>query len=97
MTVRTFVSTVLALLCFAVVGPSAQQQPQGAEAARTAFAVPTTVRVVRDVVYRCANAPVALKAIEAPNTHAFWDATRYFPETIKRATEFLRAHLNTVR
>lgn len=51
MTVRTFVLTVLAVLCYTTVGTSAQHPPQGADAARNAFPVPATVRVVHDVVY----------------------------------------------
>ena len=44
-------------------------------------------------LYRRAGATVVLKPIEAPNTHAFWNETRYFPETMHQAVGFLREHL----
>ena len=59
--------------------------------------VPFGQSVEIEGLYRRVGAHVALVTIDAPNTHAFWNATRYFPETINLATEFLRAHLNTVR
>ena len=45
-------------------------------------------------LYQRVNVPVTLKVIEAPNTHDFWNETRYFPETIRLAVEFLHKHLN---
>ena len=44
-------------------------------------------------LYRRAGATVVLKPIEAPNSHAFWNETRYFPETMHQAVGFLREHL----
>jgi hypothetical protein len=39
-------------------------------------------------LYRSVRASAAVKAIEAPNTHAFWNETGYFPETMKQAVEY---------
>ena len=50
MNLRTCISA-LALLACVVARPSAQQPPRGLEAARNAFPVPTTVQIVRDIVY----------------------------------------------
>jgi len=44
-------------------------------------------------LYRRAGASVTLRAIEAPNSHAFWNETRYFPETMGLAVEFFRRTL----
>jgi acetyl esterase/lipase len=44
--------------------------------------------------YRRAGAQVTLIKIDAPETHAFWNQTAYFPQTITRASEFLRRHLD---
>ena len=49
MSLRTCISALAVLACV-VARPSAQQ-PRGLEAARNAFPVPTTVQVVRDIVY----------------------------------------------
>jgi acetyl esterase/lipase len=55
--------------------------------------VPFAQSVEIEGLYRRANAPVVLRAIEAPDSHAFWNETRYFPETIGQAAEFFRRHL----
>jgi dienelactone hydrolase len=49
--------------------------------------------VEMEQAYRRAGAPVALKVIEAPGSHAFWTDTRYFPEARWQAVEFFRRHL----
>ena len=48
-------------------------------------------------LYRRAGTTVVLGPVEAPNTHAFWNETRYFPETMRQAVEFLNANIRTAR
>lgn len=55
--------------------------------------VPYEMSVEIEQLYRQAHVPVVLKAMDAPNTHAFWNQTKYFPETMQLAVEFLRRHL----
>jgi acetyl esterase/lipase len=59
--------------------------------------VPFEQSVEIERLYRSVGAPAVLKAIDAPRTHAFWNDTRYFPETIKHAIEFFRKHLTSAR
>ena len=44
-------------------------------------------------LYRGVAVPVSLETIDAPQTHAFWNQTKYFPETMRLAVDFLRRHL----
>ena len=60
---------------------------------RTDPVVPFGQSVEIEGLYRRASALVSLKAIEAPNTHAFWNETRYFPEVLRLAVDFFRANL----
>jgi acetyl esterase/lipase len=55
--------------------------------------VPFVQSVEIEELYRRANARVLLKAIEAPNTHAFWNEARHFPEMLRLAVEFFRSNL----
>ena len=55
--------------------------------------VPFGQSVEIEGLYRRAGALVSLKSIEAPNTHAFWNETRYFPEVLRLAVDFFRANL----
>jgi acetyl esterase/lipase len=59
--------------------------------------VPFAQSVEIEGLYQRRGATVALKEIEAPKIHAFWNETRYFPETMKHATEFFRKHLTSTR
>ena len=43
------------------------------------------------------GATVVLTRIDAPNTHAFWNQTAYFPDVMKRAADFFHSHLTTAR
>jgi pectinesterase len=43
--------------------------------------------------YRRAGAIVTLIKVDAPKTHGFWLQTAYFPDTIKRASDFMRTRL----
>jgi acetyl esterase/lipase len=60
---------------------------------RTDPVVPYAMSVEIEQRYRRAGATATLKTIDAPDTHAFWNQTTYFPETIRLAVDFLRAHL----
>jgi acetyl esterase/lipase len=62
---------------------------------RTDPVVPFAQSAEIEELYRRASAAVSLKEINAPATHAFWNETRYFAETMKLAVEFFR--LNLVR
>jgi pectinesterase len=64
---------------------------------RTDPVVPFSQSVEIEGLYRRAGASVVLKHVAAPNTHAFWNETRYFPETMSQAVEFLRANLRALR
>jgi alpha-beta hydrolase superfamily lysophospholipase len=64
---------------------------------RTDPVVPFAQSVEIEGLYQRVGAPVALKAIDAPNSHAFWNDTRYFPETMKQAVDFLGKHLTSTR
>ena len=46
-------------------------------------------------LYEQAGAPVSLKIIDALDVHAFWNQTRFFPETLAHTVEFLRKYLAT--
>jgi len=60
---------------------------------RTDPVVPFAQSVEIDSLYRRAGAISVLKEIDAPQTHAFWNNARYFPETMSEAVAFLRTHL----
>jgi acetyl esterase/lipase len=60
---------------------------------RTDPVVPFAQSAEIEELYRRASAAVSLKEINAPATHAFWNETRYFPETMKQAVEFFRLNL----
>jgi len=60
---------------------------------RTDPTVPFEQSVEIDALYRRAGATSVLKEIDAPETHAFWNDARYFPETIREAVSFFRKHL----
>jgi len=60
---------------------------------RTDPVVPFELSLRMEALYRSAGASVTLTPVDAPNTHAFWNETRYFPEAMDRAVAFLRAHL----
>ena len=64
---------------------------------RTDPVVPFSQSVEIADLYRRAGANVVLHPIEAPNSHAFWNEARYFPETMKKAVEFLQANLKGAR
>jgi acetyl esterase/lipase len=55
--------------------------------------VPYAMSVEIHELYRRAGAPVSFETIEAPQTHAFWNQTKYFPDTMRLAVAFLRRHL----
>ena len=44
-------------------------------------------------LYQRAGVPVSFETIDAPETHAFWNQTKYFPETMRLAVDFFRQHL----
>jgi dienelactone hydrolase len=60
---------------------------------RTDPVVPYAMSTEIEERYRRAGATAVLKTIDAPNTHAFWNQTQYFPETMRLAVNFLRTHL----
>jgi acetyl esterase/lipase len=60
---------------------------------RTDPAVPFEQSVEIDSLYRRAGAPSVLKEIDAPQTHAFWNDARYFPEALSESVAFFRQHL----
>ena len=55
--------------------------------------VPFELSVEMEARYRSAGAQVTLTKVDAPNTHGFWLQTPYFPDTIKRTSDFFRSHL----
>jgi acetyl esterase/lipase len=55
--------------------------------------VPYGMSVEIEQRYRQVHVPVVLTAIDAPKTHAFWNQTKYFPETMQLAVAFLRRQL----
>jgi len=55
--------------------------------------VPYAMSVEIHRLYRGAGVPVSLETIDAPQTHAFWNQTKYFPETTRLAVDFFRLHL----
>jgi len=55
--------------------------------------VPFELSVEMEARYRRAGAHVTLTKVDAPNTHGFWLQTPYFPDTIKRSSDFFRSHL----
>jgi acetyl esterase/lipase len=55
--------------------------------------VPFALSVEIEARYRSAGATVTLTKIDAPMTHGFWLQTKYFPNTITRASQFLRTNL----
>jgi arylsulfatase A len=60
---------------------------------RTDPVVPFAQSVEIEELYRRAGASAALRPIDAPQTHAFWNDARYFPENIKEAIQFFQEHL----
>ena len=60
---------------------------------RTDPVVPYAMSTEIEARYRRAGATATLKTIDAPDTHAFWNQTKYFPETMRLAVDFFRTHL----
>lgn len=60
---------------------------------RTDPLVPFAQSVEIDALYRRVGALSVLKDVDAPQSHAFWNDARYFPETMSEAVEFFRRHL----
>jgi fermentation-respiration switch protein FrsA (DUF1100 family) len=60
---------------------------------RTDPVVPYAMSTEIEERYRRAGATAVLKTVDAPNTHAFWNQTKYFPETMRLAVDFFRTHL----
>jgi len=59
--------------------------------------VPYAMSVEIHRLYRGVSVPVSLETIDAPDTHAFWNQTKYFPETMRMAVDFFRLHLKRAR
>jgi pectinesterase len=55
--------------------------------------VPYAMSVDIHRLYQSTGVPVSLETIEAPQTHAFWNQSKYFPDTMRLAVAFLRRHL----
>ena len=55
--------------------------------------VPYAMSVEIHRLYQGAGVPVSLETIDAPQTHAFWNQTKYFPESMRLAVDFFGRHL----
>jgi len=64
---------------------------------RTDPVVPFAQSVEMEAAYRRAGVIVELKAVDAPGTHAFWNETRYFRDTMSQSIDFFRRHLTVFR
>lgn len=60
---------------------------------RTDPVVPFAQSVEIDGLYRRAGAISVLKEVNAPETHAFWNDARHFPDTMREAVGFFRKYL----
>ncbi len=72
---------------------SSQSAPLLLLHSRTDPVVPFAQSVEIDALYRRVGASSVLKEIDAPQTHAFWNDARYFPQAISEAVGFFRTHL----
>jgi acetyl esterase/lipase len=57
---------------------------------RTDPLVPFDQSVEMERLYRRAGATVSLKPVDAPDTHGFWNETKYFADLMKDAVAFFR-------